>query len=116
MNVSDTVTRDDFYKKGKELYGEDFKNWEFCCSFCGFKQSQSSIVTIMQDKGFHESMRYGQITLDNIQTLKPSIETECLSKDCNFVAYGLVPSTFGKYGGMIVDGKYVFKFAKEANI
>ena len=110
-----TITREEFYQKGEQLYGKEFKNWSFCCSFCGFKQSQASIMKIAKEKGFHKSQRYGSITFENIEELKPSIETECLSSTCNFVAYGLIPSTFGKYGGMEVDGKYVFKFADEVD-
>jgi len=112
-DMEQEISKEDFYKQGEELFGKDFKNWAFCCSSCGFKQSQASIVEIMRKDGFHLSKRYGKITLANIQELKPRIESECLAPECDYAAYGLIPSTFCTYGGMQVGNSFVFKFAVE---
>jgi hypothetical protein len=100
--------------KGKELYGEDNKKWEFRCPSCKKIQSFESLKEQMK-KGI-ASQRYGILKSgDNV-----NIECSCYQPDCNWVANGLFCSGFL----IIVDitkpfckrllenCTYVFPFAK----
>jgi hypothetical protein len=94
------MSREEFYSKAKELYGNDPMDWVFVCPWCKHKQSMNMLKhSIIQNGGFVESLRYGEITLENIKHLKPSLDQECLSPDCNYASYGL----FG--GELEVDGR-----------
>lgn len=79
-----TFSKEDWIKRGTELYGEDRDNWEFYCWFCKKVQSLKSIRE-NQDKGLL-SMRYGKLMKgDNV-----SPEQCCYSPDCDYVSNGLL--------------------------
>lgn len=85
-----TMTREEFYKIAKELWGDDPKDWIFVCPWCDNKQSFNSLMKILDTQGFIESMRYGKITKENIKDLQPKPDQECISPNCNYVSYGLI--------------------------
>jgi len=80
------ISRDEFFKQAKELYGEDSLTWEFKCSHCGNVQSGNSIIKQMKE-GI-ASQRHG--LLKRGDPLNP--QSECYSSTCNWVAYGLIRS------------------------
>jgi len=51
------LTKEEWLKKGKELYGEDMNTWKFKCSNCGRIQSANSIRE--QIKRGEASQRWG---------------------------------------------------------
>jgi len=106
------MTKEQFQEIGRERYGEDPNKWVFVCGICGFKQSRDMIINNLK-KGGHQSKRYGLLTIENINKLKPSIEQECLSPDCNYVSYGLIPSTFcNEDEGVQIEESFYLALAK----
>lgn len=92
------LTREQFYSKAKELWGDDPKDWIFVCDWCDNKQSFNSFMKIINSQGYFESQRYGIITKQNMKELQPKFDQECISPNCNYASYGL----FG--GSLEVDG------------
>lgn len=77
------ISKNEWIKKGKMLYGEDPNVWEFKCYFCGRVQSAKSIRED-QEKGVL-SKRYGKLKKGD----PFSPEQCCYGPDCNYVANGL---------------------------
>lgn len=97
------LTREQFYEQGEKLFGKNRRDWIFCCEWCKFEQSFNSIRKTIDEKGFIKSMRYGKITDENLNKLQPKPDQECLSKNCNYVSYGLIS------GSLEVDGNRYLK-------
>lgn len=100
------MTREEFYAEAEKRFGKNKKDWAFVCPWCQFIQSMNSILSSIAKNGKHTSMRYGEITLENISVLQPQIEQECLAANCNYASYGL----FG--GSLEVDGHRYLELAQ----
>jgi hypothetical protein len=76
----------DWIERGEKLYGKDPSNHKFKCPHCGRVQSIKSLKE--QKKDGVPSKRYGPLTGPRVQ----NFYCECLSPDCDWVAYGLFHS------------------------
>jgi hypothetical protein len=77
------ISRADWEKKGRELYGKDRKAWEWKCPHCNRIQSYNSIGAQMK-KG-ETSQRFG--ILKKGDRIDPMFY--CYGPDCNWSANGL---------------------------
>lgn len=77
------MTRDEYYKLGKELFGEDMSKWEFVCPSCGNIQSAASVREQMK-KGI-PSLRFGMFEEGDM--INPA--EACYAENCNWAANGL---------------------------
>jgi hypothetical protein len=76
----------DFLDRSEKLYGKEQEKHQYKCPCCGRVQS---ILTLReQKKAGVPSKRYGPITTENAAYFF----SECLSPNCNWVAYGLFNS------------------------
>ena len=107
------LSKEDWLKKGEELYGKDGNEWKFKCSNCGRIQSSKSIKEQM-DRG-EKSQRWGM--LKKGEDFDPS--TSCFSPSCNWVSNGLfssgilviIDSTKPHDANLKKNCTYVFPFA-----
>lgn len=80
------ITKEELFKKGTELFGDNKDEWKFQCSGCGMIQSVSSIRENAKN-GIY-SQRFGEPKKgDYIH-----VESSCYSPDCNWVSNGLFHS------------------------
>ena len=77
------ISKDDWLKKAKELYGDNTEEWVFKCPMCGREQSGKTIREQMKNKV--KSKRYG--LLKKGDEIFP--ECACYSPGCNYAANGL---------------------------
>ena len=77
------LTKDEWLKKGEELYGKKVEDWKFKCPSCERIQSANTIREQME-KG-KKSKRFG--ALKKGDDFDPSMC--CYSPVCNWVANGL---------------------------
>lgn len=89
-----TISFEDWKKKGRELFGEDSKQWKFKCPICETSQSIRDFI----DAGVDEDEARDSIAFECIGRHLPKEETQSAfksgkkfitGKPCDYAGYGL---------------------------
>lgn len=99
------MNREEYLQTAKDRFGDNPNEFVLECPMCHYQQSRNKIMKLAEEGKF-KSMRYGKLTPKQLREKQPSIEQECLSKDCNYVSYGLIQL------GIEIKGKYYFPLAE----
>jgi len=93
------MNKKDYLKFAKDNFGEDISKYVLVCPMCDYEQSVEKLRDLAK-QGKLFSKRYGSLNYEELKRLQPDIERECMSPDCNYVTYGLIPLGIEVNGGM----------------
>lgn len=104
------ITREEWFEKGKELFGEDMTEWKFKCPVCGHIQIVKDFKKY-KDKGANPNDAFS-MCIGRYSGGRDAFEDNG-EGPCNYAAYGLLP-----LGEVNVDGiNYpIFAFAESERV
>jgi hypothetical protein len=106
-----TMTRPEWLQKGKDLFGEDFRDWKFVCPICGTIQDAKDFFKAGVDRGKVSSV-LGFSCIGRFTGAGPYKEKGPQQKGCDWTLGGL----FQLHRLEVIDEKGtihpVFEFAE----